>query len=194
MKNKKYYRELVKGLREGLSKEDKEKRDRAIYNNIIQSKEFIEAKCIFIYVSYKNEVDTHTIIKTALSEGKIVCVPKIISLKEGMKVLKIRGFDELKASSYGILEPEQVLEENIVSPWNIDLVYTPGVAFDLKGGRIGYGGGFYDRFLSSLKEQVPKFALAYSFQVFHSVPMDENDQRVDGVISEVILDYKLKRN
>jgi 5-formyltetrahydrofolate cyclo-ligase len=190
MKNKRYYRELVKGLREGLSTEDKDKRDRAIYNNIIQSKEFIEAKCIFIYVSYKNEVDTHTIIKTALSEGKIVCVPKIISLKEGMKVLKIRDFDELKASSYGILEPEQVLEENIVSPWNIDLVYTPGVAFDLKGGRIGYGGGFYDRFLSSLKKQVPKFALAYSFQIFQNVPMDENDQRVDGVISEVILDCK----
>jgi 5-formyltetrahydrofolate cyclo-ligase len=182
MKNKKYYREQVKALRDALSKEEKEKKDFAIYNKVVNSKEYKEASCIFIYVSYQNEVDTHEIIKTALSQGKTVCVPKIISLKEGMKVLRINDFNELKASAYGILEPEQVLEENFVIP---DLVYTPGVAFDLKGGRIGYGGGFYDRFLDGLNKDVPKYALAYSFQIFDSVPMDERDQRIDAVISEM---------
>jgi 5-formyltetrahydrofolate cyclo-ligase len=182
MKSKKYYRDLVKALREGLSKEEKEKKDFTIYNKVINSKEYEEASCIFIYVSYQNEVDTHEIIKTALGQGKTICVPKIISLKEGMKVLQIKDFNELKPSAYGILEPTQDLEENEVIP---DLVYTPGVAFDLKGGRIGYGGGFYDRFLKDLKADVPKIALAYSFQIFDSVPMDETDQRVDCVISEL---------
>ena len=161
MKNKKYYRDQVKALRDALSKEEKEKKDFTIYNKVISSKEYKEASCIFIYVSYQNEVDTHEIIKTALSQGKIICVPKIISLKEGMKVLRINDFNDLKPSAYGILEPTLDLEENQVIP---DLVYTPGVAFDLNGGRIGYGGGFYDRFLAGLNKDVPKFALAYSLR------------------------------
>lgn len=183
MKSKAFYRDYVKEQREKLAEYDKKKNDSIIYSKLVKSDEYKRANCIFIYVSYKNEVETHNIITTALEDGKIVCVPKIISLKEGMKAVKILGFNDLKVSKYGILEPA-LFVDNIIKPEQIDLVYLPGVAFDLKGGRIGYGGGFYDRFLSNLSKNTPRVALAYSFQIFDQVPMDEFDEHIDEVITE----------
>jgi 5-formyltetrahydrofolate cyclo-ligase len=183
MKSKADYREYVKELRGKITENEKRLNDNNIYTKVIQSNEYKKARCIFIYVSYKNEVDTHNIIKKALKEGKSVCVPKIISLKEGMKAVKITSFDELKESKYGMLEPD-LLIDNVIEPEKIDLAYLPGVAFDLNGGRIGYGGGFYDRFLYHIGKNVPKIALAYSFQIFDHVPMSEYDVYVDSVITD----------
>ena len=107
MQNKKNeLRQLVIELRNSINETEKEALDNKIFENVVQLKEYISAKVIFIYVSYKSEVDTHRIIKKALSEGKVVCVPKIISRKEGMKALKIDNFQDLKVGCYGILEPD----------------------------------------------------------------------------------------
>lgn len=183
MLSKKEFRNFVNEKRDKLSQVEKYNSDNIIFQKVINHKAYIEAEIIFIYVSYKNEVHTHDIIKHGLSDGKVLCVPKIISLKDGMLAMRIYSFDELKESRYGILEPKYV-ENNIISPEKIDLLLMPGVAFDHEGGRVGYGGGFYDRFLRGVRKDAVKAALAYSFQIFDKVPMDESDMRVDEVITD----------
>ena len=183
MKSKKEFRLHVEAERAALLPEVKKALDEKILEKLLKEESYRCARSIFVYVSYKNEVDTHNIITDALARGKVVCVPKVISLKEGMAAVRLESFEELRKGPYGILEPE-LLPERIVKPSDMDLLIMPGVAFDLKGGRIGYGGGFYDRFLKEVDGSVPKIALAYSFQVFESVPMEESDMRIDKVITE----------
>lgn len=183
MLSKKELRSFVDAKREKLSSAEKYSMDNCIFEKVIDHKSYVSANVLFIYVSYKNEVNTHNIIKHALENNKILCVPKIISLREGMKAIRIRSFDDLKEGKYGILEPE-LDEEKIISPEYIDLLLMPGVAFDFNGGRVGYGGGFYDRFLNQVRGDSKKIALAYSFQIFDKVPMDESDMRIDEVITD----------
>lgn len=183
MKNKIFYRDRTEQFRSKLTAEEKLSMDLSIYNKLIKASNYEKAKVIFIYVSYKNEVETHKIIKHALENGKKVCVPKIVSLKEGMEAVEIENLSELKVNKYGILEPEFNLEK-IMAPDCIDLMIVPGVAFDRNGGRVGYGGGFYDRFINRLHKKVYKLALAYNFQIYDKVPMEENDMYIDDLISE----------
>jgi len=90
---------------------------------------------------------------------------------------------DFQLGSFGVREPAEE-DFNFVSPDQIDLVVVPGLAFDRRGGRIGYGKGYFDRLLSRLGSQVPRIALAFDFQVLGAVPQDENDIRVDAIITE----------
>lgn len=103
-----------------------------------------------------------------------------------MDAVEITSLDNLIESSYGILEPS--IEENFITPNELDLIVVPGVAFDKNRGRIGYGAGFYDRYFKKINEEnikrIVKLALAYDFQVLDKVPMDERDVPVDHIITE----------
>lgn len=152
-----------------------------IYSKLITSDFYKSSATIFSFVSFKDEVDTHKFIIRALADGKTICVPKVASKKEGMKTYKINSFDNLKTGYFGILEPKDDCLE--ILPEHIDFILMPGVAFDHKGGRVGYGAGFYDRFLSNLKKDVPKIAIAYDIQLIDKVPTDEFDVKIDGIIT-----------
>jgi len=178
--SKENIRKYIFKQRERLSLEEKVKMDDLIYTSVINTSVFVNAKVVFIYVSFDNEVDTHRIIEHALSLGKKVCVPRVINKAEGMKALFITSLVELKPSKFGILEPKD--SENFVSFEEIDLSIIPGLAFDKTGGRIGYGGGFYDRFFSACGHK--KIALAYEFQILQAIPREKHDILVDGLITE----------
>lgn len=181
MENKSRIREYINKKRFLLKKEEKENFDRVIFNKLINSKEYIYSKHIFIYVSFNNEVDTYRIIEYALKDNKCVYVPKVISKEEGMKAVQIKSVKELKEGMYGILEPASL--EFAVDEQVIDLIVIPGIAFDISGGRVGYGGGFYDRFLKKLSSNVVKLALAYDFQIVDKVPTEIHDMLVDRIIT-----------
>ena len=178
---KKELRELVYNKRSEIKDEIKSKWDATILHELLNSEFYKNAKIIFTYVSFQGEVDTIKFIEKALSEGKTICVPKVISKKEGMEAHILTNLDELEKSSYGILEPKN--KNKPINPLDIDLLIMPGVAFDKDNGRIGYGGGFYDRFLKTIAPKAHKIALAYDFQVFDKNPMDEFDERVDFIIT-----------
>lgn len=180
MKDKKELRERIIKKRDSISKDDLNKYDEDILKKVIESKYYKDAKCIFIFVSYKSEVHTHEIIKKALKDNKKVCIPKIISLREGMEAVEIKSFSELKPGKKGILEPVDFSKK--IDPKEIDVVFTPGLAFDDKGGRLGYGGGFYDKFFKRLRKDTQKIGLAYSFQKIDFVPMCEWDVRINDII------------
>lgn len=169
-------------LRHNVNKEDKKLKDEIIFEKIIYDIAFIKAKTVFIFVSFKSEVDTHKLIKYALASGKTVCVPKVNNINKTMEAIKINSFDEMRKSDYDILEP--VLEENKINPEIIDLVIVPGLAFDKNGGRVGYGGGYYDKFFTSGNIKAYKIGLAYSFQVVYEVPVNEHDVLLDGIITD----------
>lgn len=181
MKNKKEIREYINKKRLLLKKEEKENFDILILNKLINSEEYIDSKHIFIYVSFNSEVDTHRVIQYALEDNKCVYVPKVISKEKGMKAVQIKSVNELKKGMYGILEP--VSFRFVVDEQVIDLAVIPGIAFDISGGRVGYGGGFYDRFLKKLNSNAVKLALAYDFQVMDKVPTEIHDVFVDRIIT-----------
>jgi len=181
LSKKKRIRDIIEKQRKELNKDIKRVFDEQIFYKVIDSSEYKKSKTIFIYVSFEGEVDTHKIIKYALAEGKQICVPKILSKEEGMKAIAISSFNELKPSVYNILEPESF--DNTIDEKQIDLILMPGVAFDNKGGRVGYGGAFYDRFLAKIKSDAVKIALAYDFQILEEVPMDKHDKKIDRIIA-----------
>ncbi|MFL0267760.1 5-formyltetrahydrofolate cyclo-ligase [Candidatus Clostridium radicumherbarum] len=171
--DKKELREHMVNTRNSMSVENKAAKDRNIFNQVIMSKYYIEAETIMTYVSFGSEVDTLCIIKHALENNKIVCVPKIINVSQGMKAIKIQSLGDLIKNKIGILEP--VSFDNEIESKDIDLFLVPGLAFDKSGGRIGYGAGYYDRFLKASMVSSVKIGLAYDSQLIDMVPMTEND-------------------
>lgn len=146
--------------------------------------EYKKARTIMVFVSFEDEVMTHQFIKDALADGKNVYVPHILKLEKLMVPAQIFDFDkDLKPGYYGILSPieDQV---QIKDPAEIDLVVTPGVLFDERGYRIGYGAGFYDRFFSKLDSDVPKIGLGFSLQQTKEVPIDQFDIPIHALITE----------
>lgn len=183
MDSKSCLRKTLIKLRDEISKEHREEKDRAIYERIINSDAYKNSKLLFVFVSYGSEVDTHKLIKHALESGKRVCVPKVIHKVSGMKAVEIRCWSDLSESYRGILEPE-LKETYVVEGKNIDLVIVPGVAFDHNGGRLGYGGGFYDRFLLKLKDECHIIAVCYKEQIVNKLPMDEHDVKINCIITD----------
>ena len=139
------------------------------------------AKTILCFVSFGTEVQTHQFIRDALNEGKRILVPYIPSKKEGMKTSELKDFAELEPGYFNILTPKaQFLRITEEEP---DLVIVPGVAFSKNGYRIGYGGGFYDRYLAD-KLNAARIGIAFQVQMVDEVPVDVHDIPVEKLITE----------
>lgn len=180
--SKKEIRDLVIKKRDRICLEQRAKWDEEIYETLINSEFYKNADVIFTFVSFKSEVDTHRFINHGLEDNKIICVPRVPSKQEGIEVYRINSFSDLHRGYFGILEPAGDCRR--VDSHDIGLILMPGLAFDRKGGRIGYGGGFYDRFIGNMNREVVKLAIAYHFQIIDDVPVDEHDIRVDGIITD----------
>jgi len=155
-----------------------------IKEGLFTSSEFIKAKTIMFYVSTKDEVKTESMIKYALKLGKKVVLPISDLKKKTLDLSEIKDFDnELEPGAFNILEPKKDFLRS-VSPEEVDLVIVPGVAFDENGDRIGYGMGFYDRFLKTIRKDVPVIGLAYELQIVDDIPVDDTDVTVDKVLTE----------
>lgn len=175
-------RNKILNIRNNLRLEDKIKLEEKIYNKLFNNEIFKKAKNIFIYISFGTEINTKPIIEKALEENKNIYIPKIYKTDRSMKAIKLNSFKELKENSIGILEPIQ--DGEYIDKKKIDLIIVPGVVFDKEGNRIGYGGGYYDRYLSDIKEVSNKIALAYELQVLDFIGEEKHDIKVDYIITE----------
>ena len=142
---------------------------------------FCDSKCVLWYVSFDGEVHTHEMIRRCLYESRCVVVPVSVVSSHELKLSALESFDELVVGSYGILEPS-VEYRRCVDASCLDVVIVPGVGFDVCGGRLGHGGGYYDRFLKN--RSVVKIGLCFEELLVQSVPMDEFDVGVDVVVTE----------
>lgn len=180
--NKKELRSKILTIRNNLDKDIKQKYDKIIFKKLRERSEYINSKNIFIYLGYGSEIDTISLVKDMFLDGKNVCIPKTNIEDRTMEAVIIRDLDNLEEDKYGILEPKS--NYDVIDKQDIDLVVMPGVAFDNDGGRLGYGGGYYDKFLMDCSEDKYKIALAYDFQVIESVPKEEHDILVNCIITE----------
>ena len=158
--------------------------DSKIIEKFLESDLYQESTHIMAYVSFGTEINTHEFIEEALKDGKRVIVP--ICKKEDRTLIlsEIKNFpDDLEEGNYGILEvrPDCL---RIVEASVINLVMVPGCAFTQKGHRMGFGGGYYDRFLETINPDCPTVALIRDDFIFDVIPMDAHDKSVDYMITE----------
>ncbi|TCP52395.1 5-formyltetrahydrofolate cyclo-ligase [Tumebacillus sp. BK434] len=176
-------RKHLLALRQNLSREARAPLDAAILQRVIELPEVQAAQTILLYLDFRGEVESDGMIEHCLAHGKTPVAPVTLKEERQMIPVRITSLADLRMGAYGIREPLH-LPELEVPVTAIDLVILPGVGFDRKGGRLGYGGGYYDRFLPKLRPEVPKIAVAYELQVVENVPMEPHDTLLDALVTE----------
>ena len=159
----------------------REEKNNLIFKELISNRDIEKAENIMCFVSFRNEVDTHKFIKHMLKNNKNIYIPIIDSKNKIMNISKLKSFDELEKGFYGILEPKKEFIR-ITDLEVLDIVITPGVVFSKNNYRIGYGGGFYDKFFANKKLKAKKIGLCFSEQIIESIPIDKYDIPVDYII------------
>ena len=160
-----------------MSPEERASKSRAIGDRLMKTGLWADAKTVFLYMSLPGEVETDRLIAKAWSQGKQVAVPKVT--EEGLVFSKLDSFEELSEGSFHVREPREIRE---ISDGRA-LVIMPGVAFDIKCNRIGYGKGFYDRYLFEHRGH-PAVALSFDFAVYSKIPSGPHDIKPGLIITE----------
>jgi 5-formyltetrahydrofolate cyclo-ligase len=177
-------RKMIVQKREELGGLEKEEKNIAIAQRLFGMDEFKKSKTIFCFLSTSFEVQTERIILESLRLGKQVLVPLLDPGGENLKASRIPSMDiDFVIGEYGVRQPAPKFR-NIVPFSNIDFVVVPGLAFDSFGNRIGYGGGFYDKFFKKITGNVSRVAVGYDFQLFNLVPHSDLDEPVHFLITE----------
>jgi 5-formyltetrahydrofolate cyclo-ligase len=181
--NKKEVRRSVLKERAKLSPELHEAYSTRIMELVASTTYYKKARTIMCFVNFGSEMDTSLIINRALKDGKRVAVPIAVHETKELIPSVITTMDELEPGYFNILTPKEEFIRPI-EPDEIDVVLVPGVAFDHHGYRVGYGGGFYDRFLPRLKRDAKRIAIGFSLQILDQVPRESFDLPVEMIISE----------
>lgn len=174
-------------LRREIPQEEKAALDKAMQERLFASELYRQADVLLIFLSVGDEPDTYGILKKAQADGKITAVPKCLP-EHQMLFYVIRSTEDCTAGKYNIPEPKAHCPEVNLSEGQI-LCLVPGLAFDKKGARLGYGGGYYDRFL----EKHPQIcAVGYCAErfVIEDVPEEETDQRLWGLVTENMVEVR----
>ena len=174
--DKKELRRQIRERKRAMTEAEIVEKSRALGELFANSDLYREAKTIYGYLPYNQEVRTVPMLQQAIRDGKRVAVPRVCG--EEMIFYYMTDFDRVEKSGYGIPEP---LGDEPVADDPTALVLMPGLAFDAEGHRIGYGGGFYDRFLAQ-EPNHPTLALCYDFQMLPKVETEEFDIPVDYVL------------
>lgn len=198
-------RAIMKVKRNSLSKEQQSLFSSAIHSRLFETEAYQQVDSIFTFISMQSEVDTRNIIDKAFLDHKKVFVPRVEGKK--MQFYEIHDMSSLVISKFGVLEPDQSYTEPYTKyekftqstiefvdksfhnkSLHKKLMLLPGLAFDSKGNRIGYGAGYYDRFLEEYKEHgFIKAALAYDFQILEQVETEVYDVRADLIVTPEVL-------
>ncbi len=182
-KTKKEIRREILQRRDSISKNIKAEKDIAIMQRIIMLPEFLNAKTILFYASFRSEVDTIDLIKLSLHLDKRAVLPKVCKEENILRLYEIKNLDELARGYMWILEPS-VDETRLRNISDIDLVIIPGAAFDSHGNRLGYGAAYYDKLLANMKKKIPIVALAYGEQIVEKIPSEPHDIKVDKIATD----------
>ncbi|MBW7888559.1 MAG: 5-formyltetrahydrofolate cyclo-ligase [Bacteroidetes bacterium] len=180
MKTKREIRTEILEKRKSLSSDEVVIRSHQIVQQLFSINEVQTAKKIHCYVSaLSNEVRTEEILKYILAEKRQLYVPKIQKQNKNLSSIQINSLSELDKGTMGIPEP---CNENAVQQIAFDVIIVPLLAVDNNGNRIGFGGGYYDRFLSSVEGI--KIGICYDFQLLPEIPSEPHDVRLDIIAAE----------
>lgn len=174
--DKKTLRKQIREQKRAMTPEQITTASEKLVRMFLETELYRQAKTIYGYLPYNQEVRTVPILQQALADGKRVAVPKVCG--EEMKFIYMTDLTQVETGYAGIPEP---IADGPVGDDPTALVLMPGMAFTKDGQRMGYGGGFYDKFLAE-EPNHPTIALCYDFQIFESLPTEEFDIPVDCVL------------
>lgn len=177
-------KDTLKARNEMTARERAEK-SRIICKKIFELDEIKNSSSIFLYINFRSEVETMSLLQAFIDAGKTVSVP--ITLVDDHRLDAIQITDpanQLKPGYCDIPEPAaHILESNLVQPETLDAILLPGSVFDERCGRFGYGGGFYDRFVSKVP-RAKRIGVAFELQVVERAPLQDHDELLDMVVTE----------
>ena len=180
-------RESAKEYRHSLSSEDKLILDNGILKNVLKLREYKSCDILYIYVSTEIEVDTKNIINSALKEGKKVAVPRCIPNTRKMMFHYIENFSQLEVGSFNVLEPPETLPE--AKEYKNSLMIVPAMIIDKFGFRLGYGKGYYDRYIADYSGITA--GICYSNNVKYKIKHGKYDKKLDYIITENLIKKSL---
>lgn len=178
VKNK--MRQEIKEQRKNLTCDERERCDSKICERLRQLWLYRESQTVFTYVSLADETDTKKFIERALEDGKRVVVPRCIKGTRNMEFCVINSLEDLEEGSFGVLEPKAECE--VYKDYSDGFCIVPALAFDRKGYRLGYGKGYYDRFLADFCGKT--VGICYNRFVVPEIPRGKYDKSVDLIITE----------
>ncbi len=180
MISKFFLRNKFRMLRDAAKSEEK---DEQIYKFLREFECFKSFESVFIYYSVKSEVDTLKTIRKALADGKKVALPKCTDRNGNMEFYFVNDIENSLTDAFFTLKEPDTSVCELAVPDEKSVFIVPGMAFDKKGYRLGYGGGYYDRFLSNFKGM--KIGLCFEECLCDCLPSDEHDIKVDFIITDV---------
>ncbi|MBI5639067.1 MAG: 5-formyltetrahydrofolate cyclo-ligase [Nitrospirae bacterium] len=159
-------------------------KDRLILESLLSLDELKDVNTIFLFASFRSEVDTLELLRILLSDGRRVVLPKVERENKGLLLYEIKTIDELSPGYMGIPEPSVCSDDRLTDVNSADVVIIPGAGFDADGNRIGYGGGYYDRLLCTLEKAIPVIAPAYEEQILEFIPSEPHDRKVSIIVTD----------
>lgn len=182
--SKKELRKRIIHQRDQMTAREIADKSARIAENLYNLPAYGSAGAVMFFVSFGSEVDTRPMIEETIRRGKLALVPKAVPEIHSLIPSQIMDWErDLAPGAYNIPEPRPETLRPL-DPEIIDLLIVPGVGFDAGGGRLGYGGGYYDRFFDRLKPGVPLVALAFEMQILAQIPLEQWDRKVDLIITE----------
>jgi 5-formyltetrahydrofolate cyclo-ligase len=181
---KQYMRRLIRAVRRGLSEAERLAHSRRVWERVAALPCYQRARVVLGYMAFDHEVLTDGLMQQTMVSGKQLVLPMVLGDRQDMALYVIEDLGCDVAPGYrGILEP-QPQRTRAVAPETLELALIPGIAFDLRGGRLGFGTGFYDRLLSRLPQGIPTVGLAFDFQVIPRLPCQPHDMLLEAIVTE----------
>ena len=171
-------RKNILTIRESLSEEEAKSRSQGVCKMLYAMSCFNQSNWLYGYMPIRKEVDIRPFLEHLLDKGKNLALPRVNG--DTMEFYHVTSFEDLEEGSFHILEPKEKCPKVEASGF----ILVPGVAFDRKGGRIGYGKGYYDKYFSTHSQTLEKLGIAYTIQIVDEIPTTSQDVRLHGLISE----------
>jgi len=179
-------RKTTLAARDSLSWRDRQIMSDRIVKNILLLKEIESSETLFLYVAFRSEVETINLIKELLLQGKQVVVPVTMVSEKRLLPVEIRDVDKDLVPGYcSIPEPRlELRSSHVIEGSKIDTIFLPGSVFDEVGGRMGYGGGYYDRFMAYEAPLAKRIGLAFEMQMVDKLTLQTHDEFLDLIVTE----------
>jgi 5-formyltetrahydrofolate cyclo-ligase len=181
---KRRLRRWLLALRRGFPATECLPRSQRVWERVAALSDYQRARVLLGYMAFDGEVLTEGLIRQAMASGKQIVLPVVQADRRQLALYAIEDLEcDVAPGYHGILEP-QPQRTRAVAPEALDLALVPGVAFDMRGGRLGFGAGFYDRLLGRLPREVPTVGLAFDFQITPRLPHQPHDVTLDAVVTD----------
>jgi 5-formyltetrahydrofolate cyclo-ligase len=178
-------RQRIIAARDNLTPTLRASSSKHIVDQICSLATYKTARTVLGYLNFGSELAIEAWIRQALTDGKRVLLPRVNRASMLLELFEVKDIDsDVAAGAYGIREPVVERCERFEALGEIDLILMPGVAFDREGGRLGYGGGYFDKLLAHLPHRPVLIAGAFAMQVVAEVPQEASDYKVDYLITE----------